>query len=71
SMAGSSVKSFTPMPERAAAQSRVSAIPGMGVNDLTDDPAMLQASLVCLLKTQVDQSSVPIEVTQRLAGKAA
>ncbi|MEM8649838.1 MAG: MoxR family ATPase [Pseudomonadota bacterium] len=47
------------------------ALSGMGVNDLTDDPAMLQASLVCLLKTQVDQSSVPIEVTQRLAGKAA
>ncbi len=47
------------------------ALSGMGVNDLTDDPAMLQASLVCLLKTQADQSSVPIEVTQRLAGKAA
>ncbi len=47
------------------------ALTGMGVNDLADDPAVLQASLVCLLKTQADQSAVPIEVTQRLAGKAA
>jgi len=47
------------------------AISGLGINDLNDDPVMLQSSLVCLLKTQSDQASVPIEVTQRLAGKAA
>ena len=47
------------------------ALSGMGINDLNDDPQLLQASLVCLLKTQADQSAVPPEVSQRLAGKAA
>ncbi|MEM8813138.1 MAG: MoxR family ATPase, partial [Pseudomonadota bacterium] len=47
------------------------ALSGLGLNDLSDDPLTLQASLVCLLKTQSDQAAVPIEVTQRLAGKAA
>mgnify|MGYP003949219435 CR=1 FL=1 len=47
------------------------ALSGLGINDLSDDPATLQASLVCLLKTQSDQSSVPTEVAQRLVGKAA
>ena len=47
------------------------ALAGLGVNDLSDDPTTLQATLVCLLKTQADQAAVPIEVTQRLAGKAA
>lgn len=47
------------------------AIAGLGVNDLSDDPVMLQATLVCLLKTQADQAAIPTEVTQRLVGKAA
>ena len=47
------------------------AIAGLGLNDLSDDPVTLQASLVCLLKTQADQASVPTEVAQRLVGKAA
>lgn len=47
------------------------AISGLGINDLSDDPATLQATLVCLLKTQADQAAVPTEVTQRLVGKAA
>lgn len=47
------------------------AIAGLGVNDLADDPVVLQASLVCLLKTQSDQAAIPTEVAQRLAGKAA
>ncbi len=47
------------------------ALAGLGVNDLTSDPAALQAALVTLLKTQRDRVAVPTEVAQRLAGKAA
>lgn len=47
------------------------ALTGLGVNDLSDDPAVLQATLVCLLKTQADQAAVPTELVQRLVGKAA
>ncbi|MEM7301998.1 MAG: MoxR family ATPase [Pseudomonadota bacterium] len=47
------------------------AISGLGINDLSDDPVTLQASLVCLLKTQADQAAMPVEVTQRFVGKAA
>ncbi|MEM8838935.1 MAG: MoxR family ATPase [Pseudomonadota bacterium] len=47
------------------------AISGLGINDLAQDPVTLQASLVCLLKTEADQAAVPTEVTQRLVGKAA
>ena len=47
------------------------ALSGLGIKDLTADPGMLQASLATLLKTQTDRLSVPIEVTARIAGKAA
>lgn len=47
------------------------ALAGLGVNDLAQDPVTLQASLVCLLKTQGDRAAIPTEVAQRLAGKAA
>ena len=47
------------------------ALSGLGINDLTDDPAILHAALATLLKTQGDRASVPTEVAQRLAGKAA
>jgi MoxR-like ATPase len=47
------------------------AVSGLGINDLSDDPVTLQATLVCLLKTQADQAAVPSEVTQRIVGKAA
>ncbi len=47
------------------------ALSGLGVNDLTADPEVLQATLVTLLKTQSDRAAVPTEVAQRLAGKAA
>jgi len=47
-----------------------SALFGLGINDLTDDPVELQASLVCLLKTRADLASVPTEVAQRIAGVA-
>ena len=47
------------------------ALAGLGLNDLNDDPEILRATLVTLLKTQCDRATVPIEVAQRLAGKAA
>ena len=47
------------------------ALAGLGVNDLTDDPAILQVSLATLLKTQRDRASFTTEVAQRLAGVAA
>lgn len=47
------------------------AIAGLGINDLSDNFETLQATLVCLLKTQADQASIPSEVAQRLVGKAA
>lgn len=47
------------------------ALAGLGVNDLTSDPAILQASLATLLKTQRDRANFTTEVAQRLAGVAA
>ena len=47
------------------------ALMGLGVADLTDDPATLQATLTTLLKTQTDRDAIPTEIAQRLAGKAA
>ncbi|WP_114964304.1 AAA family ATPase [Alkalilacustris brevis] len=47
------------------------ALGGLGVNDLSADPVAVQAALVTLLKTQADRASVPREVAERLAGKAA
>ncbi len=47
------------------------ALGGLGINDLTDDPAILQASLATLLKTQRDRANFTTEVAQRLAGMAA
>jgi MoxR-like ATPase len=47
------------------------ALAGLGVNDLTEDPARLHATLATLLKTQLDRAQVPTELAQRLAGKAA
>ena len=47
------------------------ALAGLGIKDLTSDPAVLQAALATLLKTQTDRAAIPIEVAARIAGKAA
>lgn len=47
------------------------ALMGLGIADLTDNPAILQASLTTLLKTQRDQAQITTEVAQRIAGRAA
>jgi MoxR-like ATPase len=48
-----------------------SALIGLGVNDLTHDPVILQATMATLLKTESDRFNITTEITQRLAGKAA
>ena len=47
------------------------ALMGLGIGDLTGDPAILQNTLTTLLKTQSDRAAIPTEVAQRIAGKAA
>ncbi|WP_375553193.1 AAA family ATPase [Roseovarius mucosus] len=47
------------------------ALAGLGINDLTHDPVILQAALATLLKTQADRANITSEVAQRLAGQAA
>ena len=47
------------------------ALAGLGLNDLSERPDTVQATLVCLLKTAEDRDAVPREVLGRLIGKAA
>ena len=47
------------------------ALMGLGIGDLTENPAALQATLTTLLKTQSDRAHITTEVAQRIAGKAA
>lgn len=47
------------------------ALMGLGIADLTENPAALQATLTTLLKTQSDRAHITNEVAQRIAGKAA
>ena len=46
------------------------ALVGLGVERLDDDPAAVHASLLCLLKTREDRQTLPVEVVERLVGKA-
>ena len=47
------------------------ALLGLKIETLTGDPAAVQQSLLCLLKTEADLKAVTPEVTQRLVGKVA
>jgi MoxR-like ATPase len=47
------------------------ALMGLGIADLTNDPAVLQSTLTTLLKTQSDQAHITKEVSGRIAGRAA
>ncbi|MEP3068605.1 MAG: MoxR family ATPase [Parvibaculum sp.] len=47
------------------------ALVGLKVEKLEDNLDLLQASLICLLKTEADQRAIAPEVTQRLMGKVA
>ena len=59
------------MPGIAEMLDFASALMGLGVADITDDPAILQHTLSTLLKTQNDSSIITPEVSQRIAGRAA
>ena len=48
-----------------------SALMGLEIHALDRDPEALQASLICLLKTEADLKAVPAVVTARLVGKVA
>ena len=47
------------------------ALSGLGVNDMAQSPELVQATLVCLLKTAADRDAAPPEVMDRLIGKVA
>jgi MoxR-like ATPase len=47
------------------------ALMGLELRALDADPVAVQASLICLLKTEADLKSVPPEVAARLVGKVA
>ena len=47
------------------------ALSGLGIASLSDDPVALHATLVCLLKTEVDHAQLPVPVMQRIAGTVA
>ncbi|WP_299950300.1 MoxR family ATPase [uncultured Ruegeria sp.] len=47
------------------------ALMGLGIADLTSDPAALQHTLSTLLKTQSDRASITSEVADRIVGRAA
>ncbi|MCP9483864.1 MoxR family ATPase [Shimia sp. CNT1-13L.2] len=47
------------------------ALMGLGIGDLTENPAALKATLTTLLKTQSDRAHITSDVAQRIAGKAA
>ena len=47
------------------------ALIGLGVNDLSHDPEILQSAMTTLLKTKSDQWNITTEVAQRIAGQAA
>ncbi|MCV3273680.1 AAA family ATPase [Roseobacter sinensis] len=47
------------------------ALMGLGIADLTSDPAILHTTLTTLLKTQSDQAQITPEVASRIAGRAA
>ena len=49
----------------------IRALFALGLTDLHDNPAAVQQSLLCLLKTEADIKAVAPEVTQRLLGQVA
>ncbi|MEM7177099.1 MAG: MoxR family ATPase [Pseudomonadota bacterium] len=47
------------------------ALSGLGINDLSEDPSTVAATLICLLKTAADRDAIPAEMLARIVGKAA
>jgi len=59
------------MPGVAEMLDFAAALMGLGIADLTENPAVLQSTLTTLLKTQSDQAHITMDVAARIAGKAA
>ena len=59
------------MPGIAETLDFAAALMGLGIADLTENPAALQHSLTTLLKTQSDRAQITPEVASRIAGRAA
>jgi MoxR-like ATPase len=47
------------------------ALMGLGIADLTEEPAVMHSTLTTLLKTQSDQAQITRELAGRIAGRAA
>jgi len=47
------------------------ALVGLDIGSIDEDPAAVQASLICLLKTEADLKRVPKEIAARLIGQVA
>ena len=45
------------------------ALVGLGIRQLSEDPALLHETLLCLLKTHEDRQALPADMTARLAAK--
>jgi hypothetical protein len=44
---------------------------GLGVEDLRQEPEIVHATLIALLKTREDRAAISPETTSRLVGKVA
>ena len=47
------------------------ALAGLDIRDLREQPEIVHETMICLLKTQEDRSKLPREITDRLLGKVA
>jgi len=45
------------------------ALVGFDIKDLKDDPEVVRETLLCLLKTRVDQQNLPVEKVARIMGR--
>jgi MoxR-like ATPase len=68
---GLRVKDLEKVPGIAETLDWTAALTGLDVKSLDDNRALIQSSLICLLKTQADQQAVTREVTSALIGAAA
>jgi MoxR-like ATPase len=65
------VRAKLPDIDRRLAEQVVRFVQILRREDLEKDPTTVQASLICLLKTEADLKAVPHEVAARLIGKVA
>ena len=59
------------LPGVAEALDWATALAGLDIRDLRQEPEIVHETMICLLKTQEDRSKLPREVADRLLGKVA